>query len=177
MTARRHLHTAVFLAALCIAGCDSSATPEEKLETMTRKVAEKFDDVPQLSTSDLAAWLADPDSKPPQLLDTREPEEFAVSHLPGAIRIDPDATAVQIRSIIDTTHPVVTYCSVGYRSSEIADRLIKAGAPNVMNLEGSIFKWANEGRPLVRDGMPVQRVHPYSSRYAEMLQPNLRSEP
>ena len=46
--------------------------------------------------------------------------------------------------------PIVTYCSVGYRSGKMAERLQAAGYTNVRNLEGSIFKWANEHRPLVR---------------------------
>lgn len=171
----RLLPISAVLSALFIAGCDGAATPEEKLQTMTRKVAGEFQNVPQLSTADLAAWLADPERNPPQLLDAREPVEFAVSHLPGAIRIDPDATADQIHSEIDPTRPMVIYCSIGYRSSELANRLISAGYSDTMNLEGSIFKWANEDRPLVRDGQPVHQVHPYSARYAGMLLPNLQT--
>lgn len=177
MNTRRQLHLTAFLSVLFIAGCNGSATPEEKLETMTREVAGKFPQVPQLSTGKLAAWLADPERKPPQILDAREPAEFAVSHLPGAIRIDPDASAENAIAKIDPARPVVIYCSVGYRSSELADRLIKAGIANVVNLEGSIFKWANEGRPLTQEGKPIRKVHPYNRKYGRMLKPELRADP
>ncbi|MGL5018216.1 MAG: rhodanese-like domain-containing protein, partial [Luteolibacter sp.] len=155
--------------------CDGSPTPEAKLDTMTRKVAKKFDEVRQLPTADLAAWLADPARKPPQLLDAREAAEFAVSHLSGAIRVDPDAGAEQVLAKIDKTRPLVVYCSVGYRSSALARRLIKAGHAQTMNLEGSIFKWANEGRPLVRDGKPALTVHPYDDNYGSMLREEFRA--
>lgn len=79
MKATHFLTIAAVVSALFIAGCDGSAAPEAELEAMTRKVAKKFQEVPQLSTADLAAWLADPERMPPQLLDAREPEEFAVS--------------------------------------------------------------------------------------------------
>lgn len=39
---------------------------------------------------------------------------------------------------------IVVYCSVSYRSSILARRLQDMGFTNVYNLEGSIFKWANE---------------------------------
>jgi len=67
------------------------------------------------------------------------------------------------------------YCSVGYRSSKFAERLQAAGLIEVMNLEGSIFAWANEDRPLQKDGQPVAQVHPYSRKYAQMLKPGRRA--
>lgn len=175
MKAPSLLGLAAAVPALLIAGCDGSTSPETELETMTRKVSVKFQEVPQLSTPNLAAWLNDPGRTPPQLLDAREPEEFAVSHLPGAIRIDPGSDAGEALAKIDRSGPVVVYCSVGYRSSELARRLIRAGHSKTMNLEGSIFKWANEGRPLVRDDKPAKSVHPYNRKYGRMLKPELRA--
>lgn len=175
MKATHIINLGVILSTLWIAACDGSPAPEAELEAMTRKVAKKFNEVRQLSTADLAAWLADPERKPPQLLDAREPAEFAVSHLPGAIRVAPDAAAEQVLSKIDKTRPVVVYCSVGYRSSALARRLIQAGHAQTMNLEGSIFKWANEDRPLVRDGGATQKVHPYDEKFGRMLKGDLHA--
>ncbi|MFU8892973.1 MAG: rhodanese-like domain-containing protein [Luteolibacter sp.] len=177
MNLRHLLPIPILSLAFFSVGCNGTTDPEGELQIMTRKVAAKFTDVPQLSTTDLAAWLADPERKPPQILDAREPAEFNVSHLPGAIRIDPGASADDASANIDPTRPVVIYCSVGYRSSALANRLIKAGHTNIMNLEGSIFKWANEGRPLVQNGQPTHQVHPYNRYYGQMLQPNHRHKP
>jgi 3-mercaptopyruvate sulfurtransferase SseA len=71
--------------------------------------------------------------------------------------------------------PVVTYCAVGYRSAEFATRLRAAGFTHVQNLEGSIFQWANEHRPLVRDGTSASRVHPYSKSWGRLLADDARA--
>ena len=165
------------LSTVLLIGCHKPSSPEAELETMTRKVSSEFSDVSEISTQDLAAWLADPARVHPQLLDVREPDEYAVSHLSGAIQVPPDATSDQLIDKIDFSKPVVLYCSVGYRSSVLARRLISAGAEQVMNLEGSIFKWANEGRPMFRDKAPADKVHPYNRNFSRMLHPDLLPDP
>jgi hypothetical protein len=55
------------------------------------------------------------------------------------------------------------------------ERLQAAGLVQVMNLEGSIFGWANEDRPLEKDGQPATKVHPYDKRYGQMLKPERRA--
>ena len=58
---------------------------------------------------------------------------------------------------------VVCYCSIGYRSSILANRINAIGAGNASNLEGSMFKWANEGREIVDfGGNTTHFVHPYN---------------
>ena len=70
----------------------------------------------------------------------------------------------------------MTYCSAGYRSGKLAERLQAAGYTNVRNLDGSIFKWANERRPLVRgESEPVTKVHPYSAIWGRLLAPEARA--
>jgi rhodanese-related sulfurtransferase len=41
--------------------------------------------------------------------------------------------------------PVIVYCSVGYRSEKIGEKLQKLGFQNVHNLYGGIFQWKNDG--------------------------------
>ncbi|HEY2615439.1 MAG TPA: hypothetical protein VGI42_06990 [Chthoniobacterales bacterium] len=50
-----------------------------------------------------------------------------------------------------------------------------AGFSHTQNLEGSIFQWANEHRPLVRDGTPVTVVHPYNSFWGRLLKNDVRA--
>jgi hypothetical protein len=45
----------------------------------------------------------------------------------------------------------------------------------VRNLDGSIFAWANEGRPLERNGQPAQLVHPYDALWGKLLDPARRA--
>lgn len=136
---------------------------------LTRSIRRKFPSVQTISTQELAACLEQPETKP-LLLDVRSTEEYAVSHLPHAQQIDPQTQDFRCLQGISLKTPIVAYCSVGYRSARLCDRLQAAGYENVKNLEGSIFQWANEGRLLYREGQPVQEVHPYNRRWGLLLQ-------
>ena len=45
----------------------------------------------------------------------------------------------------------------------------------VYNLEGSIFRWANEDRPLYRGDVAVRQVHPFDESWAALLHADRRS--
>ena len=142
---------------------------------MKQLVRARFPEVKQLSSTELAAWLTDTNRVPPLLLDVRQADEFAVSHLPGARNVLPKIAARDLLPTLPPHRPVVVYCSVGYRSSELAGRLLRSGLTNVMNLEGSIFQWANEDRPLEGGGKPAGKVHPYNETFGKLLKPELRA--
>ena len=133
----------------------------------------RYPGVPHLSTEALAERLAG--SAPPLLLDVRTAEEYGVSHLQGAVHIDPNAHDFDVLRDLPNDAPIVTYCSVGYRSAALAERLEAAGFSAVYNLEGSLFKWANEGRPVYRAGRRVHEVHPYDARWGLLLDKALRA--
>ena len=135
-------------------------------------VRDRFPDVTHLPPRDLAAWLADPARPAPLLLDARSEDEFAVSHLAGALRIDSAAFG----DVVGHGRPVVVYCSAGYRGSQVARRLREAGATEVANLEGGIFAWANEGFDVVRNGEKTREVHPYHAIFSRLLRPDRRLE-
>jgi rhodanese-related sulfurtransferase len=134
-------------------------------------VRDRFPDVSHLSPSGLDAWLHDTHRSAPQIVDARSEDEFAVSHLPGARRIDPESTAATALGLLDPERPVVIYCSAGYRGATLARRLRGIGRHDVWNLEGGIFAWANADLPLERDGQPAQRVHPYLRIFSRLLKP------
>ncbi|MEM7605435.1 MAG: rhodanese-like domain-containing protein [Myxococcota bacterium] len=127
--------------------------------------------VPWASTAQLARWLQEDGAV--VLLDAREADEFATSHLAGARRVDPGATTFSFLSPSDRDARIVVYCSVGYRSAAVAERLRAAGSRRVFNLAGGLFQWANEGRPLA-DGR--RRVHPYDAEWGALLDPERRAE-
>ena len=135
----------------------------------------KFPKVEWISTEQLAAWLADKQRPPPILLDVRTEEEWKVSQLPGARRVDPAASIETVTAGLAKETPIVTYCAVGYRSGALATKLREAGFTHVRNLEGSIFQWANERRPLVSGDKPVTVVHPYSSLWGRLLTDDARA--
>ncbi len=135
----------------------------------------RFPGVPHLSPSSLDAWLRDTQRPAPQIVDARSKEEFAVSHLASARRVDPESAAPAALSALDPERPIVVYCSAGYRGATLARRLQNAGRQDVSNLEGGIFAWANAGLPIERAGQPTQRVHPYSRFFTRLLKPRRRA--
>lgn len=166
--------------ALSAVGCEPSAPDSAGWQAVDREVRARYPDVRGLSTEAFAAWLGDASRPPPLLLDARTPAEVAVSHLAGARHVDPDASADALGAAladVDRQRPVVVYCSVGWRSAAVAERLQAAGFRDVQNLEGSIFRWANEGRPVIREGRPVREVHPYDAVWGRLLKPELRASP
>jgi rhodanese-related sulfurtransferase len=142
---------------------------------LKKSLRTKFTNIEWISTTELADWLADKRRPAPVLLDVRTPAEWNVSHLPGAKRVDPDASAESVAVALTKQTPIVTYCAVGYRSGEMARRLRAAGFSDVHNLEGSIFQWANEHRPLVRGETAVSQVHPYNTFWGRLLNDDVRA--
>lgn len=166
----RRLGTLAMIAALGLS-CGQRLSWPAVLES----IREQFPDVRQLQTQELAEWLADPSRRPPLLLDARTEAEFEVSHLAGARHFPEETPPAELLETAGADQPVVVYCSVGYRSSAVARRLREAGFTEVYNLEGSIFKWANEGRPVYRQEQTVQEVHPYDSLWGTLLDRHLHS--
>ncbi len=165
-----------FVALLClmsVTGMDGSILSSLGWKAMNARIRSEFPKVKRITTAELAAWLNDQKRPTPLLLDVRTPAEYNVSHLKGAQRINPDAKAP---FDLPRDRPIVTYCSVGYRSAALAKRLREAGYQTLENLEGSIFQWANEERPVYRDGEPVSKVHPYNGIWGKLLAPAHRAD-
>ena len=143
----------------------------EKIKAITRNA---YPSVPQLGTSELASWMADIGAAP-LLVDVRPVAEFEISHLQGAVNLQ-TVEAIAGALAPNSLRRTVLYCSVGFRSSRLASILAEHRHAGILNLEGSIFQWANEGRPLFRGETAVQLVHPYGSRWAGLLKSGLASE-
>jgi rhodanese-related sulfurtransferase len=166
---RRTFVTGSLLASmLCLASCRGIARRAVK-----EKVRHDFPQVRRIQADQLAEWLNDSRREPPLLLDVRTKAEYEASHLHGAQRVEPGSEAAE--TIAPTNKPIVTYCSVGYRSAALAQKLQAAGFKDVQNLEGSIFEWANEDRPLEQNGEPSTKVHPYSRLWGKLLKPSVLS--
>lgn len=111
------------------------------------------------------------------LFDTRGAEEFAVSHLTGAIRLDPETTAEAFFAAyapLLKTKQAVFYCSVGRRSTALALAIARQiRPPNPIkppaNMIGGIFRWHNESKPLVNANGTTDKVHPYNWYWKRLL--------
>ena len=130
--------------------------------------------VPQVSGDSLAARLERGDSTL-LVFDTRPLEEYDVSRLRDAIRVDPDLGVEEFLAAhgqVLSGRDLIFYCSVGYRSSVFIQRVMSVaqerGARSVSNLRGGLFRWYNEDRLLFRDA-PVDTVHPYDTQWGRFL--------
>jgi rhodanese-related sulfurtransferase len=142
-------------------GSDEEAST--RLGVYSLELRKAFPDVPVISPSELAA------SPRRLLLDAREAQEYEVSRIPAAILLEDDPVT-QLNDLGVAKHqPIVVYCSVGYRSAKMVRVLKSAGFTDVRNLEGSIFAWANEGRPLINGEGPTTWVHPYDEAWGRFL--------
>lgn len=104
------------------------------------------------------------------LLDTREKEEFEVSHLKNARNVG--YIWFDMRKVYDIPKDatIVVYCSVGYRSEKIGEKLLKNGYHNVYNLYGSIFEWVNEGNPIYKtNGVQTTEIHTYNKNWSKWV--------
>jgi rhodanese-related sulfurtransferase len=123
--------------------------------------------VPQISSADLSVKI--PEYKY-IILDTRELNEYEVSHLPGAIFVGYRNFSLENIASISKEHIIVVYCSVGYRSERIGEILLKNGYSNVLNLRGGIFEWAALQYKLVdSEKNVVKKVHPYNKRWSKWV--------
>lgn len=79
------------------------------------------------------------------LLDVRTDEEWAQGRIEGAVHIPMDQVVARLDEIDER---VICVCAVGARSERVAQYLIAQGVEAV-NLEGGIYGWVGEGRPVV----------------------------
>ncbi|ESO87686.1 hypothetical protein LOTGIDRAFT_166268 [Lottia gigantea] len=171
--------------------CKHEINPSLGMKITLKGIAAKFNNVQHISTSTLSDWL---ESQPENviLLDTRPDIEYNISHLKGARRIDYESDEIEniLQSLPQNNQTdskenvkVVCYCSIGYRSSLMAKKLQQhfkqqsGTKPEIYNLEGSLFKWANEKREMVdQNNQPTVYAHPYNSLWGKLLDKDLRRE-
>ncbi len=140
--------------------------PRADWASLGAAIRSRYPEVSHITTSELASRL---ENKSPILLDVRTADEFAISHLPEARHAPSDSAVRALLKGIEADRSIVVYCAVGYRSARTTDLLRRLGYVNAVNLEGSIFAWANEGRPIVRGQQRVNDVHPYNEHWGKLL--------
>lgn len=105
------------------------------------------------------------------ILDTRTAKEYTVSHLPNAKFVGYDHFDISQVEDIPKDKEIIVYCSVGYRSEKIGEKLQEAGFENVTNIYGGIFQWRNEDLDVVNQkGEVTDSVHVYNKRWGKWLE-------
>ncbi|MBC3185718.1 rhodanese-like domain-containing protein [Corynebacterium sp. zg-331] len=83
-----------------------------------------------------------------QLIDVREPDEYAQGHARGAVNI-PMSEFVGRIGEIDPEREAYLICKIGGRSRECAEYLEQArGGEGVINVEGGTEAWRERGLPM-----------------------------
>jgi rhodanese-related sulfurtransferase len=78
------------------------------------------------------------------LLDVRTDAEWAEARIPGAVHIAMDQLTSRLDEVADR---VICVCAVGARSARVA-QFLNAQGHEAVNLDGGIYAWADDGRPV-----------------------------
>jgi rhodanese-related sulfurtransferase len=139
---------------------------QEKLESLYNHT------VPLIKTEDLARRINENNLV---ILDIRSEEEYQVSRIKGARQINYDDFSSEDVDNIPKNSEVVVYCSVGYRSEKVGEKLQELGFQNVKNLYGGIFQWKNDGFEVVNAQLlPTDSVHTYNKAWSKWLLKGVR---
>ena len=148
-------------------------------ESVDEKIQSEFPGVQSVSTDVVFTWFEVSDVKRPIIVDVRKDVEFRVSHLDNALHLE---SAEAISSVIserglgkDTE--IIVYCSVGYRSASVAAELQARGFTKVLNLEHSLFEWANKGYPMTSASGRTDKVHPFNKAWSVLVDEALHGYP
>jgi rhodanese-related sulfurtransferase len=174
---RRWLYVLLFVFVIPLligAGVTYFAGRPIAFDVLRRAIDHKFPHGRWVDATELVRWRADPGRARPVVLDARTEDEYAVSHLEGAVRIDPYKPSLRPLRGFSKDTAIVTYSSVGYRGARVADFLTRQGYTQVSNLEGGVFRWANGGRPVFRQDRPTADVHPYDPTWGLLLESDYR---
>lgn len=155
-----------------LSACASDSTENKALSKTHTRIAGDFSGVHHVEAADLSPAVDDNTL----LFDVREAGEYAVSHLDGAVLVDPSVSADAFISQFEqdwSGKTIIFYCSVGQRSSDLANRvqaqLKSRGAAQVSNLEKGIFGWHNQSLPLSNEKGQTDLVHPYDAYWKRLV--------
>lgn len=105
--------------------------------------------ISNLSATELATWIADPQRPTPLLLDVREAWEYEHCRIEGSRHL-PMATVPMRVGELEREAEIVVFCHHGGRSAQVAYFLDRSGFTRIYNLSGGIDAWSQTVDPAVR---------------------------
>lgn len=100
------------------------------------------DDVPEIDVHELARLRDDGI----ELIDVREPDEYATAHVPGARHI-PLGEVPERMGEVPTEGTVYVICARGGRSAKAVEHYRAAGI-DAVNVAGGTLAWIDAGQPV-----------------------------
>lgn len=150
-------------------GCaqEPSNRPTCQNQEFDRKVSQMLDfSVPLIGVTELVDIRDEV-----HIFDAREREEYNTSHIEGAHYIGYDHLQLEELQKLPKDATIVLYCSIGYRSEKMGEKLQKMGYTNVHNLYGSIFEWVNTGNKIVdKNGKETNLLHTYNKNWSKWVE-------
>lgn len=138
-------------------------------------VRNRYPAIPRIDAMQLKDWFDRREDRKPVVIDVRSQAEYDFSRLPGARHMAISETPTKLGLSENMDVPLVIYDAIGADSSAVVESLVKFGYRQVQALEGGIFEWALQGKPLEGPSGPVTKVNPGISPHAKLLKRSLRA--
>ncbi len=138
----------LFVFVLALVSTLALTAPVAVAKDMTAKelVTEAKKNICEVSISDAKALL---DKGGYIFLDCREPKEFKMGHVPGAMNIPRGLLEFKItKKIPDKNAKIAMYCKSGGRGCLATCTLCRMGYKNVKNMAGGWKAWEKAGYPI-----------------------------
>jgi len=138
----------LFVFVLALVSTLALTAPVAVAKDMTAKelVTEAKKNICEVSISDAKALL---DKGEYIFLDCREPKEFKMGHVPGAMNIPRGLLEFKItKKIPDKNAKIAMYCKSGGRGCLATCTLCRMGYKNVKNMAGGWKAWEKAGYPI-----------------------------
>jgi rhodanese-related sulfurtransferase len=142
---RSYILIPALVLSLIIVGC-ASQKASQKAMTTEEMVAEAKESICEVTVSEAKELL---DKGGYVFLDCREPKEYKMGHIPGAVNIPRGLLEFKIANKVpDKSTQIVMYCKKGGRGCLAACTLCRMGYENVVNMDGGWLAWEKAGYPV-----------------------------
>ena len=138
---RLYILIAALVFVLIVGGCatQKAMTSKEMVDKAKKSICEV--------TVSEARELLDKESY--LFLDCREPKEYKMGHIPGALNIPRGLLEFKIaKKIPEKSTNIVMYCKKGSRGCLATCTLCTMGYKNVVNMDGGWLAWEKAGYPV-----------------------------
>ncbi len=102
-------------------------------------IAEAKEQIQEVSPEDVKAMIARGDKV--VYLDVREPNEWNLGRIPGAVHLPRGNLETKIEALVDRQQPVVVYCARGNRSALAALTMKQMGYEKVSSMARGFGGW------------------------------------
>ena len=141
----------ILVLALIVSGCSGQeAAPSDGTSASSPAESSGAENLAAYETVDVqTAYDGLSSDADAQLLDVREPEEWAETGVPqGAVLIPLAEVESRAAAELAADRPVYVICRSGNRSQVASETLVGLGYTQVYNVDGGVTAWAQAGLPV-----------------------------